>query len=53
MVFYDLTNLYRGQGTPEIGANGHSHDGEPRNPQMLGVAGDGDEHQFAAIGAMP
>jgi transposase len=36
MVFYDLTSTYfEGQGPPEIGANGHSRDGKPRNPQVL------------------
>ena len=32
MVFYDLTSTYfEGHGPPEIGANGHSRDGKPRN----------------------
>jgi transposase len=36
MVFYDLTSTYfEGKGPPEIGANGHSRDGKPRNPQVL------------------
>jgi len=36
MVFYDLTSTYfEGQGPPEKGANGHSRDGKPRNPQVL------------------
>jgi len=36
MVFYDLTSTYfEGRGPPEIGANGHSRDGKPRNPQVL------------------
>lgn len=36
MVFYDLTSTYfEGHGPPEIGANGHSRDGKPRNPQVL------------------
>jgi transposase len=36
MVFYDLTSTYfEGQGPPAIGANGHSRDGKPRNPQVL------------------
>src|SRR6201981_688536 len=36
MVFYDLTSTYfEGQGPPGIGANGHSRDGKPRNPQVL------------------
>ena len=36
MVFYDLTSTYfEGAGPPELGANGHSRDGKPRNPQVL------------------
>jgi len=36
MVFYDLTSTYfEGHGPPGIGANGHSRDGKPRNPQVL------------------
>ena len=36
MVFYDLTSTYfEGRGPPDIGANGHSRDGKPRNPQVL------------------
>ena len=36
MVFYDLTSTYfEGRGPPEKGANGHSRDGKPRNPQVL------------------
>src|SRR6202140_515024 len=36
MGFYDLTSTYfEGQGPPGIGANGHSRDGKPRNPQVL------------------
>jgi transposase len=36
MVFYDLTSTYfEGKGPPELGANGHSRDGKPRNPQVL------------------
>jgi transposase len=36
MVFYDLTSTYfEGRGPPGIGANGHSRDGKPRNPQVL------------------
>jgi transposase len=36
IVFYDLTSTYfEGRGPPEIGANGHSRDGKPRNPQVL------------------
>ena len=36
MVFYDLTSTYfEGQGPPELGANGHSRDGKPRNRQVL------------------
>jgi transposase len=36
MVFYDLTSTYfEGKGPPEFGANGHSRDGKPRNPQVL------------------
>jgi hypothetical protein len=36
MVFYDLTSTYfEGRGPPEKGANGHSQDGKPRNPQVL------------------
>jgi transposase len=36
MVFYDLTSTYfEGKGPPQIGANGHSRDGKPRNPQVL------------------
>ena len=36
MVFYDLISTYfEGKGPPEIGANGHSRDGKPRNPQVL------------------
>src|SRR6202521_3263048 len=36
MVFYALTSTYfEGQGPPGIGANGHSRDGKPRNPQVL------------------
>jgi transposase len=36
LVFYDLTSTYfEGQGPPGIGANGHSRDGKPRNPQVL------------------
>src|SRR5436190_5251553 len=36
MVLYDLTSTYfEGRGPPEIGANGHSRDGKPRNPQVL------------------
>lgn len=36
LVFYDLTSTYfEGKGPPEIGANGHSRDGKPRNPQVL------------------
>src|SRR6516162_7339312 len=36
LVFYDLTSTYfEGRGPPGIGANGHSRDGKPRNPQVL------------------
>src|SRR6266699_2117775 len=36
MVFYDLTSTYfEGAGPPELGANGHSRDGKPRNRQVL------------------
>ena len=36
LVFYDLTSTYfEGKGPPELGANGHSRDGKPRNPQVL------------------
>ena len=36
MVLYDLTSTYfEGQGPPELGANGHSRDGKPRNRQVL------------------
>ena len=36
MVFYDLTSTYfEGKGPPELGANGHSRDGKPRNRQVL------------------
>jgi transposase len=36
MVFYDLTSTYfEGAGPPELGANGHSRDDKPRNPQVL------------------
>src|SRR6516162_4242535 len=36
MVFYDLPSTYfEGAGPPELGANGHSRDGKPRNPQVL------------------
>jgi transposase len=36
MVFYDLTSTYfEGRGPPDIGANGHSRDDKPRNPQVL------------------
>lgn len=36
MVFYDLTSTYfEGKGPTEKGANGHSRDGKPRNPQVL------------------
>ena len=36
IVFYDLTSTYfEGSGPPGIGANGHSRDGKPRNPQVL------------------
>jgi transposase len=36
MVFYDLTSTYfEGKGPPAVGANGHSRDGKPRNPQVL------------------
>ena len=36
MVFYDLTSTYfEGHGPAEKGANGHSRDGKPRNPQVL------------------
>jgi transposase len=36
MVFYDLTSTYfEGAGPPEIGKNGHSRDGKPRNPLVL------------------
>src|SRR6201997_354460 len=36
LVFYDLTSTYfEGQGPPEMGANGHSRDGKPHNPQVL------------------
>ena len=35
-VFYDLTSTYfEGKGPPGLGANGHSRDGKPRNPQVL------------------
>ena len=52
MVFYDLTSTYfEGAGPPELGANGHSRDGKPRNPQVLVglVMVDG----WRAIGATP
>jgi transposase len=36
MVFYDLTSTYfEGKGPPELGANGFSRDGKPRNVQVL------------------
>jgi transposase len=36
MVFYDLTSTYfEGKGPPNMGANGHSRDLRPRNPQVL------------------
>ena len=36
LVFYDLTSTYfEGKGPPEKGANGHSRDGKPHNPQVL------------------
>jgi transposase len=36
MVFYDLTSTYfEGHGPPQLGANGHSRDDKPRNPQVL------------------
>jgi transposase len=36
MVFYDLTStFFEGRGPPQKGANGHSRDGKPRNPQVL------------------
>jgi transposase len=36
VVFYDLTSTYfEGKGPPELGANGHSRDGKPRNAQVL------------------
>jgi transposase len=36
MVFYDLTSTYfEGHGPPSLGANGHSRDQKPRNPQVL------------------
>ncbi len=36
MVFYDLTSTYfEGMGPPDKGANGHSRDLRPRNPQVL------------------
>jgi len=36
MVFYDLTStFFEGHGPPELGANGYSRDGKPRNPQVL------------------
>ena len=36
IVFYDLTSTYfEGKGPPTMGANGHSRDGKPRNPQVL------------------
>jgi transposase len=35
-VFYDLTSTYfEGKGPPGLGANGHSRDLRPRNPQVL------------------
>ena len=35
MVFYDLTSTYfEGQGPPDLGAHGHSHDSKPRSRQM-------------------
>jgi hypothetical protein len=36
VVFYDLTSTYfEGKGPPELGANGYSRDGKPRNVQVL------------------
>jgi transposase len=36
MVFYDLTSTYfEGKGPTDLGANGYSRDGKPRNAQVL------------------
>ena len=36
VVFYDLTSTcFEGKGPPQLGANGYSRDGKPRNVQVL------------------